>query len=210
MLSQIRGALDTSSHPEKATQWAVCCTAFFGFFRLGELLIDSSMAFNQSIHLAWGDIAVDNQCNPKMIWLHLKQSKPDQMGNGANIVLGKTGLDLCPITAILGYIVIQGSQPGPFFMDSKGKPLTKSGFVTELRKILTTLGFPYHQYVGHSFCIGAATSAALVGVEDFTIQLFGQWHSTAFPHCIRTPHKQLAALSHTLAAHGTAQTQSAD
>ena len=49
--------------------------------------------------------------------------------------------------------------------------------------------------VGHSFCIGAPTSAVLAGVEDSTIQLLGRWWSAAFLRYIRTPHKQLAAMS---------------
>ena len=72
MLRQIKGALEAMAHEEKAVLWAVCCVAFFGFFRLGELLLDAQTSFNTQIHLAWGDVAVDNQQNPKMVRLHLK------------------------------------------------------------------------------------------------------------------------------------------
>ena len=58
LLRQIRSALDSSSNPEKIVLWAVCCTAFFGFFRLGELLPSMGGTFNQRLHLAWGDVAV--------------------------------------------------------------------------------------------------------------------------------------------------------
>lgn len=173
LLNQLRDALDGSSHPEKVLLWAVGCTAFFGFFRLGELLLDSATSFNPATHLAWGDIMVDNEANPQIVQVHIKQSKTDQFGKGAKVVLGKTGQALCPVAAILGYIAIRGSRPGPFFINARGKPLIKSTFVAAVREILTSLGFPQHLYAGHSFRIGAATTAALSGVEDSTIQLLG-------------------------------------
>ena len=93
LLHQIRRNLDSLSNPDKLVLWAVCCTAFFGFFRLGELLLELQSTFRQSIHLAWGDVAVDS--------LHLKKSKTDQFGTGARIVLGPVQFALCPVAALL-------------------------------------------------------------------------------------------------------------
>ena len=83
ILDRIRESLDSSAHPHKVSLWAIACTAFFGFFRLGELLPDSGVSFNAAVHLAWGDIAVDNQAAPTMVRVHLKKSKCDQFGAGA-------------------------------------------------------------------------------------------------------------------------------
>ena len=177
---------------------------FLGFFRLGELLLGSASAFNPRLHLAWGDVAVDVAENPRMVRFHLKQSKTDQMGQGAYIVLGRTDLDICPVAAVLSYIASRGSRQGPFFLDSKGSPLTKSTFIAEICKILAAIGFPQGQYAGHSFRISAATSAALAGVEDSTIQILGRWQSAAFLRYVRTPQDRLAAISITLASHGSA------
>ena len=66
-------------------------------------------------------------------------------------------------------------------------------FVCEIRKVLLRLGLPDSEYAGHSFRIGAATSAAMV-------QLLGRRQSAAFLHYIRTPHERLASISSTLAA----------
>ena len=115
-----------------------------------------------------------------MLRIHLKQSKTDQVGAGVDVVLGRTHSDLCPVAAVLGYFALRGDRPGPLFIDSAGSPLLKRTFVGDIRKVLTTLGVPQDQYAGHSFRIGAATTAALAGVEDSTIQLLGRWHSVAF------------------------------
>ena len=75
-----------------------------------------------------------------MVQIHLKQSKTNQLGKGADIVLGRMDQDLCPVAAILSYIATRGTQPGPLFRDSRQKALTKSTFVAELHSILSRLG----------------------------------------------------------------------
>ena len=80
--------------------------------------------------------------------------------------------------------------------------MTKPRFITELRNILMVMGLPQDQFAGHSFRIGAATTAALAGVEDSTIKMLGRWHSAAFLRYIRMPQEQLATLSTVMAATG--------
>ena len=157
----------------------VCCVAFFGFFRLGELLLPSQDAFNTRLHLAWGDVAVDDTRNPRIVRCYLKQSKTDQLSQGVDVVLGKTGLDLCPVAAVLGYIALRGDQSGPFFLTTTRVPFTKTktDFITNFRSILGRIGFPAEDYAGHSFRI----AAALAGVEDSTIQLLGQTSGSLVP-----------------------------
>ena len=145
---------------------------------------------------------MDDPQEPRMVRIHLKQSKTDQLGQGAHIILGKTGSDLCPVAAVLGYVVSRGAHPGALFLDARREPLRKSAFIAKLRRILEGLGFPQHHYAGHSFRIGAATAASLAGVEDSTIQLLGLWQSAAFLRYIRTPQDRLAALSSTLIGEG--------
>ena len=180
VLRQVKADLVQSGDPERTVIWAVCCVAFFRFFRLGELLLPSQDAFNPCLHLAWGDVAVDDARNPRMVRCHIKQSKTDQLGRGVDVVLGKTGLDLCPVAAVLGYIDSRGEdQPGPFFLTTAKTPLSKSEFIGKFRAVLGRIGLPAEDYAGHSFRIGAATSAALAGVEDSTIQLLGRWQSVS-------------------------------
>ena len=200
LLDRIRVTLLKSSDPERALFWAICCSAFFGFFRLGELLLASSSNFDDRLHLAWGDVAFDHQTHPSMARVLLKRSKTDQVGKGCHVMVGRTGRELCPIAALLGYIAIRGDRMGPFFIDSAAVPMTKGRFISRLRAVLTEIGVPQDQYAGHRFRIGAATSAALAGVEDSMIQTLGRWKSAAFFRYVRTPPEELAAISVTLAS----------
>ena len=206
VLSRIHDFLSSSPDQDKTVIVAVATTAFFGFFRLGELLPTSTAAFNPTTDLAWGDVAVDNRQNPRMLQIHLKTSKTQQFGPGVDVVLGTTGTTLCPVTAMVQYIKERGSQPGAFFLSPAKTALTKAQFVSRIRAILQLLGLPHCDYAGHSFRIGAATTAASMGVEDSMIQTLGRWHSAAFLQYIRTPKEQLAAMSAVLATSSPRQT----
>ncbi len=199
ILQQVCKAWVSSRNPDRVLLCAVATTSFFGFFRLGELLPTSWSAWKATTDLAWGDVAVDDLQSPRMIQVHLKQSKCDQSGIGANVVLGTTGVDVCPVGAVTQFLHTRGLDAGPFFVDHAGQMATKAWFVQQVRKALLVLNLPAHLYAGHSFQIGAATSAALSVVEDSLIQTLGRWHSAAFLRYIRTPKSQLASVSARLA-----------
>ena len=200
IMRQIDQALTASVHPDKVVLWAIAASAFFGFFRLGELLPESPTSFNQATNLAWGDVAVDSHSHPRMIQFHLKVSKCDQFGAGSDVVVGRTGNAICPVSALLRYIEVRGNRPGPFFLNSSHHTIAKPYFIAQIREILTSIGLPQHDFAGHSFRIGAATTAAAAGIEDSMIQSLGRWHSAAFLQYIRTPKERLAAISEVLAS----------
>ena len=179
--------------------WAAAILCFFGFFRAGEITIPTRSSFNPHKHLCWQDVAIDNPLDPKMLKVVLKYSKTDQMGRGAEVFIGKTGGTLCPVAGILSYMVVRGNHEGQFFMFQDGQPLTKDKFVKHVRLALQAAGLPYSNFAGHSFRIGAATTAAAAGVEDSTIRTLGRWSSDAFHAYIRMPKESLAQVSPLLA-----------
>ena len=69
ILDRIRVVLLSSADPDRHVLLAVAASAFFGFFRLGELLLESTASFNPARSLAWGDVAVDSPC---MVQFHIK------------------------------------------------------------------------------------------------------------------------------------------
>ena len=112
--------------------------------------------------------------------MFIKKSKTDQGRRGAKIYLGKTGDVLCPIAALEAYLSVRGSSSGSLFQWESGVPLSKSNFVRHVRAALEQAGLPAKDYAGHSFRIGAATTAAVAGIEDSAIQTLGRWESSAF------------------------------
>ena len=64
-----------------------CLYSLFWIFRLGELLPVLSSSFKMATDLSWGDVAVDNHASPRMVQIHLKTSKCDQYGQGADVIV---------------------------------------------------------------------------------------------------------------------------
>lgn len=178
--------------------WAACSTAFFGFFRLGELTVPSDSAFDPSCHLSPADVSIDSRDSPSLVRIFLKASKTDQLREGVPIFLPKTNSPLCPVAAITAYMAVRGQALGPFFRFQDIRPLTPDRFISAVRDAIRHLGLPPANYSCHSFRIGAATTAAERGIEDSTIQTLGRWKSDAFQAYIRIPRENLAVIASVL------------
>jgi len=111
--------------PDAPMLWAAITTCFFGFMRSGEITVPSESAFDPSSHLCLSDVLVDDLNSPKIVKLNLKASKSDPFRKGVEIVLGTTCNNLFPVSALLSYLAIWGSQPGFLFLFKNGRPLTK-------------------------------------------------------------------------------------
>ena len=83
------------------------------------------------------------------------------------------------------------ASESPLLIDGDGKVLCRNKFLGYLRHILDSLGLNDARYCGHSFRIGAATSAAAAGVEDHLIQTLGRWSSNCYIRYIRTDMKSV-------------------
>ena len=131
----------------------------------------------------------------KVLTVHLKHSKTDMFGAGAHILLGRTGDILCPVVSLLAYLAMRPPSPGPLFIFMDGTPLSRARLVTHVREALSQAGIDTARYSGHSFRIGAATTAARAGFSDSFIQTLGRWKSSAFTAYIRTPPEDLIAVT---------------
>lgn len=180
--------------------WAACCLAFFGFLRSSEFTTPSQSEFDPEVHLSVQDVSVDDKKNPQRLKVVIKQSKTDPFRQGVSVFLGRTDSAICPVKAILPYLVVRGCQQGPLFIMKDGRKLTRQLFSTSLDVILEKLHLEGGHYNTHSFRIGAATSAREAGMEDSHIMMLGRWRSSAYRSYIRTTPETLASLSRTLAS----------
>ena len=138
------------------------------------------------------DIAVDDPRNPSMLKIKIKQSKTDPFWRGVDLFVGRTGLDLCTVAVLLEYLTVRGLQPGPLFVFEDGQFLT-------VRTALSSVGVDQQIYCGHSFRIGAATTAAARGIEDSVIKTLGRWESVVYLQYVRILREQLFGVSSQLA-----------
>lgn len=180
--------------------WAASCLCFFGFLRMGEAVVPSDSEYDPAVHLNFNDVRVDKRSHPQWLEVRIKISKTDPFRQGVSIFVGTTGRWLCPVASVLAYMVQRTNRPGPMFMFKNGLFLTRTRFVTALRSALRESGIEAGKYAGHSFRIGAATTAAQCGLQDSLIQTLGRWRSSAYTLYIQTPPSTLIAVSRTLSA----------
>ena len=109
--------------------------------------------------------------------------------------IGATNQRMSPVTALLGYLDICPNRSGPLFIFQDGSTLSRERLVSTLHQVLSDVGVSTAQYSRLSFRIGAATTAAKLGVPDSLIKKMGRWKSSVFMHYICTLQQQLAGIS---------------
>lgn len=173
---------------------SVCVIAFFGFLRCAEFTCAST--FHPSYNLCLGDVSIHDT----HVILKLKQSKADPFRKGVDIKLFCVGGRPCPTCVLTKYIGARNrtfpsscSGLDSLYLNSLGSPLTRPDFLSLLKQTLIAAGFTDSRYTGHSFRIGAATSAASARIEDHLIKTMGRWASDSYCRYIVTPTSALSS-----------------
>ena len=104
---------------------------------------------------------------------------------------------LCPLTAMLGYLVVRGRSEAPLFVWESGLFLTRVNFVAAVKRACETAGRA-SDFNGHSFPIGAASTAA--SMENSMIKTLGRWENDAYQCCIKIYRNRLASYTRILAS----------
>ena len=78
--------------------------------------------------------SIDNTEKPQYITVGITASNTEPFCKETTVYLGTTGTDLCPVAAMLDYIMQWGNHPGPTFQFQDYHPLTRPRLVTELRE----------------------------------------------------------------------------
>ena len=78
---------------ESRLLWAIACTAFFGFLRLGEVFLPAG---NSTSPLLLSDLGTDSHLDPTFFRILIRRAKNDPFGKGSFVFLGRTNKDICP------------------------------------------------------------------------------------------------------------------
>lgn len=161
--------------------------AFFGFFRVGELVQNSKITVAHALQ-------VHNIClvpDSNSVRIFVPYSKTDQSGKGCTIQLPSSSSIICPVALLKSFLEVRPAYPGSFFKHRAGEPVTRYQFVSVLKKALLAAGIHSNLYNSHSFRIGAATAAHAAGMDGDSIALFGRWKSDCYKSYIRIPTQKL-------------------
>ena len=165
---------------ELALFHSVYSLAFFGLFRVGELVFTDQR--QSGYPLMFEDISITSN---KMI-VRLRMSKTNQYGRPVFInIPSDLNMSICPVFAMQRYLSLRGSISGNLFCHANMLPLTRYQFGAILSKAISHIGLSSKVYRSHSFRIGRATSLAISGVPSDQIMKLGRWKSSAFSSYIR-------------------------
>ena len=156
--------------------WAACCLGFFRLLRAREFTVNGT--FDPTLHLTFADVQVDYSTNPQSIYQMFRK--------GCFIFLGRGSFPLCPVVSLTNYLHLRGPGPSSLFIYQNGTPLSRSQLSFFVQTTLQSAGIP-GKFSGHSFRIGAATTAARKGFPDHLIKTLGHWSSEAYLLYVRTP-----------------------
>ncbi len=136
--------------------WTVACIAFFGSFRLGELLCGNDSSFDIHSDLVWGDVKMlDNS-----LLVHVKSPKSKCRGGEFVDIFAFNGHNSCPLKAFKQFVTLSElknfkEKNRPVFVLENGRPLTKHNFNKTVNDLLvyssSKLGA---KITGHSFRAG--------------------------------------------------------
>ena len=156
----------------RAGDWALQCSNAVGSLLHGLLWLQVGWGVHVPVlaniftyHAHSRDIYIDSHDNPTIVTIHLSHSKTDPFKAGVSIHLGWSGCAVCPVAAILGYIVQHGLH-GPLFLFGDRSPLSRQKLMGRVKQALTQHSIDSTGFTGHTFRIGAATSIPLAGLKD--------------------------------------------
>ena len=153
---------------------------FFAFLRAGEFTVPTIQGYDPYVHLSLKDVELT--AIHLLQWYTCASSKAKQIHYAREGISSwgpqtQVSAQYKRLFASLRYVA---PLPGPLFTFQSGSPLTRSSLVSHLQSALSRAGTTPAAFTGHSFRIGAATTAAKRGLEDSLIQTLGRWKNVAY------------------------------
>ncbi|XP_077349935.1 integrase/recombinase xerD homolog [Lithobates pipiens] len=153
--------------------------AFFGVFRIGELVSPSKRGRG-------GLFVEEVACLTDRVTMKVRRSKTDQDGKGKEVVVfAIPGCHLCPVRVLWEFLGCLPALLGSLLLHERGEFLSRFQFITVFRKCLLALGLGGEKFSSHSFRIGAATEAVRWGLDEESVKRISRWESRRFRSYVR-------------------------
>jgi hypothetical protein len=167
----------------KKVFWAACCLAFFGSFRMGEILPYSDSAYSRET-LTWNRV---NFSDKEYATIQINFPKINPKGKGDFVDIFKTNdVNLCAYSCLKSLSVakpLHVQRNLPVFTFNSGLYLSQKTFNLTIRNLLFKhLGVTALSFSGHSFRAGIPSAIAnhpsLLSNDD--VCKWGRWSSDCF------------------------------
>ncbi|MES9882580.1 MAG: tyrosine-type recombinase/integrase [Sedimenticola sp.] len=161
---------------------AVYLLAYFGLFRVSELVCTSHAGANAGLQFA--DLSFGT--GYKSVSVTLKTYKTKQTGPPTVINIShESDTGMCPVQSLYEFAQVRPGNSGAIFCHANGYLVSRSQFTGVLNKCIRAS--PYRNSIirSHSFRIGRATQLAAAGVPGDAIMKMGRWRSDAYLTYIR-------------------------
>lgn len=159
--------------PDATRLLSMFTLAFYAFLRVGELCGSRHAIQIQNISLCDSYLSIRFP------------SFKFSAGRCPNVFIPACPNLLCPVRALSSYLCLRGVNSGSLFIDSNKEPISVARFRSELARVVQAANLASRGITPHSFRVGAATSAAALGIPEETIQRMGRWSSRAFMRYIK-------------------------
>ena len=174
--------------------WCAMLLAFFGCFRLSNLVPISKNKFDPLKHLKRNYVIFEDN----FVLVYYKCSKTNQNSSKvAWIPICAVADDRFNITLYLKILfsVLKVPDNSPLFSYSRKEFHTKFSLIRMLDKCVYSAGLSLADYSWHSFRRGAAVFAFELGLADSAVQLLGDWSSSAFKNYLEFAFSRKAAVA---------------
>lgn len=195
-------ATSDMNQKDKLLIWTVCCIAFHGAFRIGELLAKNQLSFNPIDTLLGNDIELKTSRiesrEVKFIQLRLKQEKTNSSKSVTMVDVYEAPGPICPVRALEKWQAASNltDKHLPAFRKTDGRAFTGRELNTYLSDF-SGRNFPSStgKISGHSFRIGLASTLGELGHSDEDLQSAGRWSSRAFEAYLKLPRTRRANIA---------------
>ena len=145
--------------------------------------------FSDIAKLRKQDVVYESTPSPHLKIL-FKGGKNDQYSEGSErIVASNPDEKRCPVKLTLNYFQFLGPVYSGYLVPlctakntpNPDKPVPYSGALSDLKKLMSLLGYDANLYGEHSGKRGGATAAAAHGATDKQLKRLGGWRSDAMP-----------------------------